>query len=240
MFHPVTHFFSLRGRNAAIPPQVPDSFGNQTDKTMNLTKKTILALGLLAVAGAGYAQTATTAQNPVGLLGQSYSEVSFGVTDIKHFSKDQYSLGVGANVPVTPYLDLGASYDYSWLRGLGHVNTIAGGATAYTTFNGVKPFATAALGYEWQSFPGYRDDQADWGFAAGVEIPVSVITVTPRIAYADDFRGSNRSSQQWSYAVEGNYWVTKTAAVFASVGYVDVNHTNNDGWAYTVGARFKF
>ena len=209
---------------------------------MNLTKKTILALGLVA-AGVSYAQTsqsASTSTTPVGLLGQSYSEASIGVSDIKHFSKDQTTLGVAANVPVSPFLDLGAGYDYGWIHGLGHFNTVNGTATAYTTFKGVKPFVGGGVGYQWNHVTGGNDDEAIWGLTAGVEIPVSVITLTPRVSYADDFHGSNRSSQQTSYEVEGNYWVTKSAAVFASVGYTDVNRSSNDSWDYTVGARFKF
>jgi hypothetical protein len=210
---------------------------------MNLTKKTILALGLI-VAGASFAQTAqtatTTSGTPVGLLGQTYTEASFGVADIKHYSKDQYSVGVSANAPVSPFVDLSAGYNYSWLSGQGHVNSLVGGATAYTTFNGVKPFVGAALGYEWDRFGSYRNDQANWGLAAGVEIPAGVVTVTPRIVYSDDFRGKYRSSQQWSYGVEANYWVTRTAAVFAGVDYVDVRDSSQDAWTYTVGARFKF
>jgi hypothetical protein len=209
---------------------------------MNLTKKMILALGVV-VAGASFAQTAQTTSTsaaPVGVLGQSYSEVSFGLTDIQHTSKNQYDLGVAANVPVSPYLDLGAGYTYSWMHSAGHANSVFGGATAYTTYNGVKPFVGAALGYQWENYGSYRNDQASWGAAAGVEIPVSVITVTPRIVYSDDFRGKSRSYQQWSYGAEANYWVTKTAAVFASADYVDAQHTNVDAYAYTIGARFKF
>ena len=208
---------------------------------MNLTKNTLLALGAFAAAAASFAQTAPApAAAPVGLLGQSYSEASFGFTEIKHFAKDQYSLGVASNLPVAPNFDLGAGYSYSWLRGLGHTHTIVGGATAYTTFNGVKPFASAALGYQWDRYAGFRDDQAIWGGSVGVEIPVSVISVTPRISYADDFHGTARSTQQWTYGVEANYWVTRTAAVYADVSYSDVKDTKVDAWTYTVGARFKF
>lgn len=208
---------------------------------MNLTKKTILALGFLAVAGASYAQTATSANGtPTGLLGQSYSEVSFGVSDIKHYSKDQNSLGVSANVPITPYLDVGAGYSYDWFHAAGHSNTINSTATAFTTYNGVKPFVGVGLGYQWQTWQGGRDNQAVWAGAVGVEIPVYVVTLTPRIVYSDDFRNASRSTQQTSYGVEANYWVTKTTAAFAGVDYVDVRNSSRDAWTYTVGARFKF
>ena len=209
---------------------------------MNLTKKTILALGLV-VAGVSYAQTAQTASTssqPVGLLGQSYSQFSYGVTDIHNFSKDQQNLGVAGNIPVLPYLDLGASYGYSWLRGIGHTNTIAGGATAYTTWSGVKPFVGAAVGYQWDRSFGARDDEGIWGLAAGVEVPVSVITLTPQVVYGDDFRRSGESSQHWTYSVEGNYWLSHSTALFASVGYIDENHTSAHAWDYEIGARFRF
>ena len=239
MFRAVTHFFSLREWNAPVPPRVPEIRFGENLKTMNLSKKTILALGVL-VAGVSFAQTTQTGTTPVGLLGQSFSEIHVGASDIKNFSKDQYGLGVAANVPVTPYLDLGAGYDYGWIRGIGHANTVNGTATAYTTFNGVKPFVSAGLGYQWTRAYGNSDDQGIWGGAVGVEIPVASFTLTPRIAYVDDFEAPRKSSQQTTYEVEGNLWVTKTAAVFASVGYTDVNRTSDDSWNYTVGARFKF
>ncbi len=212
---------------------------------MNLTKNTILTLGVLAAASVSFAQnnTATTSTAPVGLLGQSYSEASFGVTDIKHYSDNGYSLGVAGNVPVAPgVLDFNGTYDYSWIRGAarGHANSIGVGPTVYTTFAGVKPFVGGMIGYEWDTFTYGRNEQANWGLDAGVEIPVSVVTITPRIAYSDDFRSKVNSTQQTSYSVEGNYWVTKTAGAFASVGYTDVRHSSFDSWNYTVGARFKF
>jgi hypothetical protein len=207
---------------------------------MNLTKNTILALGLIVTTGVSFAQNTTTDTTPVGVLGQSYSEVHFGANDITHFTKDQYGLGVAANVPVTPYLDLNAGYDYAWIRGLGHVNSIAGAAIAHTTFRGVKPFFGGGLGYDWNRPNGGKDNLTTWGVTAGVAIPVSVVTITPRINYADDFRGASRSSQQTTYAVETNYWVSKSWGVFGSVGYTDVNRSSFDAWDWTAGARFKF
>lgn len=207
---------------------------------MNLTKKTILALGLLA-AGASFAQTtATTTTPPIGVLGRSYSEIHFGVNDITHSSKDQYGLGVAANVPVASNLDVNAGYDYGWVRGVGHVNGLSTGATAYTLFKGVRPFVGAALGYDWNSALGRRDERAVWGASVGVEIPVSVISITPRVVYGDDFRNSSRSSQQLSYGVEANYWLNQNSAVFAGVGYTDMHHSTGDTWNYSVGARYKF
>lgn len=207
---------------------------------MNLTKNISLALGVL-VAGVSFAQTTSTevATTPVGVIGQQYTEASFGLTDIKHFSKHQYGVGVAGNVPVTPFLDLGASYDYSWINDLGHANALAATATAYTLLNGVKPFVAVGVGHEWISASGFRDNDWYWGASAGVEIPVGSVSITPRVIYSDDWRSSTSDSGQWSYEVEGNYWVSRTFAVFASVGRTDPQGSDKT-WDYAIGARFKF
>ena len=86
------------------------------------------------------------------------------------------------NNPLIPgVLDAGASYSYSWIRGAfrGHANTIGAYTTAYTVLNGVKPFAGAALGYQWNSFGPGVDDQALWGLTTGVEIPAGALPALP-------------------------------------------------------------
>ncbi|HVS51093.1 MAG TPA: hypothetical protein VHD62_01965 [Opitutaceae bacterium] len=207
---------------------------------MNLTQKITLALGL-ALAGASYAQTSSTV-TPVGVLGQQFTELSFGTSDIRHVSPNFYDLSLAGNVPVAPNVDLGASYGYGWIGGAyrGHANQIEGTGTFHTNYNGVKPFVSLGLGYQWASFKGGYDDLGLWGASVGVEIPAGALALTPRIVYADDFRGSSRSSQQTSYEVEGNYWVSRTTAVFGSVGFTDTNNSGNDSWDYRVGLRLKF
>jgi hypothetical protein len=205
---------------------------------MKLTKTINLALGLLAAVSVSKAQTPA----PVGLLGTQYTELSFGLTDIKHFSDNGYDVGAAANTPLIPgKLDGGATYSYSWIRGpfKGHANTIGGYSTAYTVLNGVKPFVGAGLGYQWTNF-GVSDDQALWGGTAGVEIPAGAVTITPRVNYADDFKNSRESSQAWTFQVEANYWFNKTSAVFGSVGKTDLRRSSLDSWNYVVGLRGRF
>ncbi len=210
---------------------------------MKTTNNIILALSLLTAATASQAQT-TTASTPAGLLGAQYTELEFGVQDIKHVSPNAYSLTASANTAVVAgKLDGGATYSYSRIGGAvrGHSNTIGGYFTAYAPMNGVKPFISAGLGWEWSS---YRfvgsDDQALWSGAIGVEIPAGVVTITPRLSYADDFEGSRKSSQAWTYAVEANHWFSKSSAVFASIGKTDVRHSSNDSWNYSIGLRARF
>jgi hypothetical protein len=210
---------------------------------MNLTKKITLALGLAAGA-ASYAQTtpATTATN--GLLGHRYTEISFGLEDIKHFSDHGYSLGASANNPIIPgKLDAGASYSYSWINGAlkGHANTVGAYATAYLPLRGVKPFVGTALGYQWSSFRWVgSDEKALWGATTGVEIPAGPVTLTPRISYVDDFEGSRESTQAWDFQVEANYWFNQKSAVFASIGKSEVVRSSVDSWNYTIGLRARF
>lgn len=208
---------------------------------MNLTKNTLLALVALTATTAGFAQTASTETVPTGVLGQSYSEARFGMSDIKSYSKNQYGLGLAGNMPVTSFLDVGAGYDYGWIRGEGHFNLASANVVAYTTVGGVKPFVGALVGYEWVSYAGGKENMAVWGAAAGVEFSLGGgLSLTPRAVFSSDFRSSNRSSQSSAYELEANYWVSKTAAVFASVGSSEVNGSDDRSTDFTVGARFKF
>jgi len=209
---------------------------------MKLTTKTILALGILA-GGVSFAQTPADARLGNGLLGERYSEFNFGVQDIKHVSNHGYDVGASANNPLLAgVLDAGASYSYSWIRGAfnGHANTIGAYATAYTALQGVKPFVSSALGYQWVSSRFGSDEQTLWGLSTGVEIPAGVATITPRISYADDFEGSRASSQQWTFAVEANYWFNKRSSVFGSIGKSDILHSSLSSWNYEIGLRSRF
>jgi len=208
---------------------------------MNTTKRTALALLAIVSALSTQAQTLST-NSTSGVLGHRYSEVSFGVQDIKNLSPNFYDLSLNGNVPVTPNLDLGAGYSYGWIKGNlhGHSNTLNAAATAYTALNGVKPFVAVGVGYQWTSIAGFRDDNGIWGAGIGVEIPVGAFTITPRISYLDDFQGSAQSTQQVNYDVEGNYWFSSASAVFASVGYSDVHSSPVESWNYRLGLRWKF
>lgn len=213
---------------------------------MNHTKKIILAIGLLA-AGVSFAQTtATTTRTSTanGLLGHRYTELSYGLDDIEQSGHHGYSVGARANNPILPgMLDAGAAYSYSWINGpfKGHANTVGAYATAYQPLAGVKPFATAALGYQWTSLAfGAGDDEAVWGAAIGVEVPVGAFTVTPRLSYSDDFNGTPRSNEAWTVSVEANYWFSATSAVYGSIGHIDVRRSSIDAWTYEIGLRARF
>ncbi|MDD2764061.1 MAG: outer membrane beta-barrel protein [Opitutaceae bacterium] len=209
---------------------------------MNLTKKITLALAVLAACSAGFAQSSAATGIPVGTLGQRYADFNLGIQDIRHLTDNAYGLGLSANVPVTPHLDLGAGYSYGWLRGAvpAHSNTLTTMATAYTTFNEVRPFAEIGLGYQWVHALGMSDNSGIWAAALGVEIPAGLVSIKPSIVYNDDFRTSSRSAQDVTYGVEVNHWYSKSLAVYAGVGYTDVQNSNLDSWNYSIGLRMRF
>lgn len=208
---------------------------------MNVSKKMILALGLL-VAGAGYAQTAATSSSTPGLLGQRFAEVSFGTQDVKGFSSNFYDTGVAVNLPVAPSFDLGAGYSYSWFRSgiRGHSNTIFASGTAYAPMSGVKPFFTGALGYQWTRAGFFRDNRGLWAAVVGVEIPAGSLTLTPRIGYTDDFESGTASSRDFTYAIEANHWLSAKTAIYGTIGRTEVHRSSADSWNYELGLRFKF
>lgn len=225
----------------SAPVKAAFRFNTKTTMTITPIGKLILALGLAASAATSRAQM-TTGANPVGTLGHSYTEASFGVQDIQHITPDFLDLSLSGNVPVAPNFDLGGGYSYGWIRGAGrgHSNTLNTYATAYLTTRGARPFASAGLGYRWTRFAGTRNDEGFWSAAVGVEIPAGLFSITPRIAYVDDFHRRGNSSQQTTYEVEGNYWMSRQAAVFATVGQTDVHGSGFDSWNYRVGVRVKF
>lgn len=226
--------------------------------TMQSIKHLTLALGCLPLAAVLHAQSTTTTvptpssvasstSVPSGLLGLQYTEVSVGLADIEHFSNHRYSLTAGANTPVVPgSLDGGAFYRYSRIGGAqrGHANAIGGYFTGYMPLQGVKPFVTGVLGYEWTSAPANSGDHEPlWGAAAGVEIPAGAVTITPRVSYRDDFEGTPRSRQAWTYAVEANFWLSRSeriSSIFGSVGWTEVRRSRFDAWNYEIGLRSRF
>jgi hypothetical protein len=210
---------------------------------MNLTKKMILALGLLAAASAGVAQTAVTTTTN-GVLGQQFAEVNFSFVEIDSISDYTYVPGLRVNVPViASQLDVGGTYNYAKIRGpiKGHTNAFGVYATGYMPLENVKPFVSANLGYAWTSLPANAGDKgSNWAVNVGVEIPVGDFTITPSIGYGNEFDNSFNEGDTWTYRVEGNYWFSPRTAAYAAIAKSDEHRNPVDVWSYQLGYRFKF
>jgi hypothetical protein len=214
---------------------------------MNLPKKFCLVLAAVAASCLVRADEPAIANTSVGTIGQRYLELNFTDQVIEHISKNYYYVGAGANLPVTPFLDLNGSYSYGWFKlnnqnlhsNLGEIST-----TAYVNCAGMKPFVTADVGYQWDRTTAVnyfvRSDYGVWGGAVGVEIPVGAVALSPFASYADDFRRSPNSSQDLAFGVKANYWFNRHWAVFADLHYEDVMHSTFDSFNWSFGLRRKF
>ncbi len=238
MFRLLTQFFSLLilGNELRTPSRIRSGL----KPTMNLTKKMILALGLLA-GSTSFAQTENTSN---GLLGQQFAEFNFTFIETDSISKLSYEPGVSFNLPlIANQVDVGGGYSYSRIRGPinGHANSLNTYAVGYFTAEGVKPFVAASLSHSWTSLSfGPSGNLSSWAVAAGVEIPFGVVTFTPSLAYSDDFKNGFGEGDAWTFRGEGNYWLNRRNAVFAAIAKTDLHRNPIDVWTYEVGVRVRF
>lgn len=243
---------------------------------------TLIALTLTAAVAAQAQPASAGAASSSGLLGHRYAELSAGAIDPHGQSEFGFTSDVSVNLPVQPGLDVGFGYGYSrtkfellerlFTQRL-RDHTAYASATAYSEYRGVKPFFSAALGYQWSrsgaDLGGMRvlDDRADeavWGLAAGVEIPLGRVTLTPSISYQDRFDRDNGlafvdttnppspgsvgrvitldrdGGAGFAYSVEASTWFTRTLGGFADVSYSDPTGGGTQSWTYKVGARLRF
>lgn len=221
---------------------------------------------ILAAGGTAFAQqivqpgTPPSAQDNVGVLGKSYSELRFGYENIRHSDGDAYNAGISGNAPVARGLDVGFGYDYYWQNNTpgpiagtnydAHYHQLATNATFYRSMNGVKPFVSGAVGYQWAradfSSPfttsrpvRFAEDEWVWGASTGVEVPVGTWALTPRISYSDTM--SSNSNSTWHYGAEAHHWFTEKVGGYFDATFHDPRHNYGpESWTYTAGLRVRF
>lgn len=233
-------------------------------KTMN---KLALVSAALLLAGTSYGQTTapTTTLTPTGrtsirdnpgTLGHSFAEVNYSWVD---FSRDRgvdadgYILGAKGNLPVAPGFDLGVGYDY--YRENGHRNPFTGtdfdaryhqlngSGTFFLATGTMRPFLQGGVGYQWsrgdlQSLRTY-DDMWLWNAGAGVEIPLGLFSVTPRVAYSDAF--DDNGVGVWHYGGEVHHWFSEQVGGFVDATYHEARgDVRANAWTYTAGLRLRF
>jgi len=228
------------------------------------TIKTLISTVALIAASTVFAQTSNTCswlpkgdEYGQGVIGKRYAEAGFNLQHTKHASDNAFDTGISANLPVVEGLDLNAGYSYSWYNPSPikyTTHAIGSSVTLYKTVeDGVKPFISAGLGYSWLNedldagyyfFSNGKNSRsrnfATWGFAIGAEFPYKWFAVIPTIGYSDDFQKSSYSSQQWTYRVEVNSWLTSKIGVFASAAYIDTFHSSVTTMDYGIGVRVRF
>jgi len=234
------------------------------------TIKTLIGAVALIAASTGFAQSCNTCSwfpkgdDDQGVVGKRYAEAGFGVTEISHTAHNICDTGIGANIPIIRGLEIGGGYNYSWInvpyysydyatenyvrRSDDRITTHSaqGHARLYSVIaDGIKPFISAGLERSWADLhgaDGYHDayNRTSWLVGAGIEFPYKFVSVTPTIAYKDDFKRSIESSQSFTYGVEVNSWITPRIGAYISLAYLDWLHTSYYNWVYGAGVRARF
>ena len=203
---------------------------------MKPTQATLaLTLGLAALTPPAFAQPAPAAA-PVagsGLLGKRSAEAGAMISDNTNDSDDGYTAGATVNIPVRSFLDVGATFEHSWLEGDQGENfqDLSAFATAYTQRGAFRPFARAELGYEWW----HVSNDAFYQLDAGTEY-----LLNDRLSHSAQISWGEYLAEDWngggfSASTRANYWVTKSLAASGIIGY-----TEGGNWNYGLAAVFSF
>ncbi len=225
------------------------------------TKETLaLALAGLLLAGTGQAQMTgrshPSIQDNPGVLGQGFTDLNYSWVDYhrdRGLDADGYIAGLSGNAPIARGIDVGLGYNY--FRENNHRNPFTGSpydaryhqvateATFFAPASGVKPFVTGGVGYQWsrgdlQSLRTY-DHEWTWAASGGVEMPMGLFALTPRITYSDTMRGG--STGAWHYGAQVHHWFTEKVGGYVDATFHDpLRNSGPESWTYTAGVRLRF
>jgi hypothetical protein len=183
-----------------------------------------------------------------GLIGKPYAGFDF---TYDRYSGSQIDKALGiltvANVPVSPHVDVGLSYQYSDATGPFDGPTDHVLSASVLTFNRTaegKAYFSATLGHAWRqnNFQnlGTHDNGAYWAVRAGYEIPLGETSAANLgLGYADGLGGGNYRDATLQYHLEINHWFTPTYAGVLGGHYSQVARAP-DFVSYTLGFRWHF
>lgn len=214
---------------------------------INSCKNLALALAALAVlAGPARALDNPAAQvpsvvadHPTGTLGQSFVSLGYGFANLDDTGTNLHTFTADYNRAVEEGLDTFAQVTLarssSFAGGRYQDRGFAFGGRFYQTYEGVKPFLDAGIGWTWAKGPaGWKDNSFVWQGTVGVEFPAAKgLSFSPYVQYRD--RTSFRDGDRWNCGVKGNYWVNERTAVTAAV-----ERAIDESWEYRVGVNYRF
>jgi hypothetical protein len=214
-------------------------------------KQKITITSLIIAAAMTLGTTIASAQNanvavptPVettsaGLLGSRYTEVSYNYIDL---SGPEHADGfvLAFNQPLQPNLDFTAGY--SWAKAdfdsfNAKVQDLDVGVKAYTTLSWGKPYAAAAVGWEWQKAAGLREDSFTYKVGVGTEFQVApALVVTPFVNFV---RATGFNASEVDVGAKVTYRLNKDWSLTARAQYDAVRH-DDDSKEYSIGAIYHF
>ena len=200
-----------------------------------------LTLGT-TIASAQSANVAVPTPGPAassGLLGSRYTEVSYHYVDL---SGPAHADGVSLafNQPLKPGFDLTANY--SWAKADfdsfdAKVQDLDLGLKAYSVLSWGRPYAAAAVGWEWVKAAGIREDSFVYKVGVGVELEVSpALTVTPFVNFV---RATGFNASEVELGAKASYRLNNQWSVTTRAQYEFVRYDDNSA-EYSVGAIFHF
>jgi hypothetical protein len=206
-----------------------------------------VSLGAVSVAPAQSAPAMAPAPSPApteplgGLLGSRYTEIGYNYIDLTGPGpKDANGFAVAFNQPLRSNLDLTLDYDWARTHYAGDHFTQQDaeiGATAYSSLTWGRPFALAAVGWEWGRGGGISDDSFRYKLGVGTEIPVArPVVITPFVNFV---RETGFNDNEVDFGVKAAYRVTKDWSVTARVQYDAVSHAK-DAAEYMLGVAYHF
>jgi hypothetical protein len=221
------------------------------------TIKILISTAALCVASAAFAQSSNTCswlpkgdEYGQGTIGKRYAEAGLFTQSIRHTSHSVIGAGVSANLPIINHIDISGGYDYRMqnIPDFAHIHAhrASGNVTLFNTIeDGVKPFVSVGLERTWLDSSGtagnvFANTRNAWNVAAGAEFPYKWFSVTPQVAYQDDFKTTSQSAQAWSVGVEVSAWVTSKIGAYINTTFNNVLHTADDNWVTGAGVRYRF
>lgn len=236
------------GRQAAGRGTKTDYNMKQNSSLKTFIQAATLSLGLGATA---FAQSANVAvPNPAdeapagGLLGSRYTQVEYNYIDLDGWGPSHADgFGVTLNQPLRPNVDAFASYDWAQAKFAGveaRVHDAEVGATIYSGLEWGKPFATAAVGWQWQKVTGaggFDDDSFAFKVGVGSEFQVApAVVVTPFVNFV---RATGFNANEFEFGAKATYRLNSQWSLTARAQYEAVEHSDNSA-EYSLGVNYHF
>lgn len=217
---------------------------NQKSNLKNL----LLAAAVLSLAATAPAQStgaSTPAPAPApgtGLLGQTYTSLGYGYTDLTGTTVNQQNLRFEYNQPLNTGFDLKLGYtgartsEFAGAQRNSQQSFDASAIAFVPETNWGRPYFLAGAGWLWAKDAGMRGNSFLYHLETGVEYQVTTaFSVTPWVAYVDAPSLTIPVNNRWNYGIKTNYWLTHSWGVG-----VDLARDNKRDMTYGAGVNFRF
>lgn len=201
------------------------------------------------VAGSATAPSQAAPNDDAWLLGRSYVEIYGGIDKFLHTENASTGEvpGLGFNVPVSDYVEVGGLYDYEHAANTTfklNDNSFYSAVTAFDKIGGAfAPFVSAGLGYDLRRYlyqgKFTRTDSLYYYTAFGFEVPVASNTaLRADVNHEWDFTHPHPNS--WNYGLSANAWINPTVGTFVGADWKNGYGGDRSSVFFSAGLRISF